>query len=108
MPPHPNAKLFSAIVATQIAAVFMCAQGWLVPALPWSIIGWVWVYNLVWMVIQDIVKLGLYRRLEAGRTGRAFLGLRHPLDAHAGLHQHARTPHSLNANRVGKHRCKIS
>src|SRR5215470_5353965 len=28
--PYPNAKLFFAIVATQIAAVFMCSQGWLV------------------------------------------------------------------------------
>jgi len=55
----------------------------------------VWVYNLAWMVIQDIVKLGLYWRLEARGSGRALIPwLRHPLDSHAGLHQHARTPHS--------------
>jgi H+-transporting ATPase len=40
-PPYPNAKLFFAIVVTQIAAVFMCSQGWLVPPLPWRIIGFV-------------------------------------------------------------------
>jgi len=92
MPPHPNAKLFFAIVGTQIAAVFMCALGWLVPALPWKVIGWVWAYNLVWMVIQDVVKLGLYRRLDARSSSRrSFPWLRRPLDAHAGLHQHART-----------------
>jgi H+-transporting ATPase len=91
MPPYPNPKLFFAIVATQIAAVFMCAKGWMVPALPWSVIGWVWVYNLVWMVVQDIVKLGLNRRLEESGSGRtSFLRLWHPLDAHAGLHKHVR------------------
>ncbi len=63
-PPYPNSKLFFAIVATQIAAVLMCSQGWLVPSLPWKIIGFVWAYNLVWMTVQDIVKLGLYRVLD--------------------------------------------
>ncbi len=35
-PPYPSSRLFFAIVATQIVAVFMCGQGWLVPALPWE------------------------------------------------------------------------
>ena len=56
MRPYPNARLFGAIVATQIAAVLMCGFGWLVPSLSWTIIGLVWAYNLVWMVVQDIVK----------------------------------------------------
>ena len=64
--PYPNAKLFWAIVATQIVAVLMCGFGWLVPALDWSIIGWVWVYNLVWMVVLDLVKLAPL--LDPGRA----------------------------------------
>jgi H+-transporting ATPase len=67
-PPYPNAKLFFAIVVTQIAAVFMCSQGWLVPPLPWKIIGFVWAYNLAWMIVQDIVKLGLYRILDPAHS----------------------------------------
>jgi len=67
-PPYPSSKLFLAIVLTQIAAVFMCSQGWLVPALPWGIIGFVWAYNLVWMIVQDIVKLGLYRILDPAHS----------------------------------------
>src|SRR5436305_12413039 len=63
-PPYPSSRLFLAIVATQIVAVLMCSQGWLVPALPWAIIGLVWAYNIVWMIVQDIVKLGLYRILD--------------------------------------------
>lgn len=67
-PLYPNAKLFFAIVATQIAAIFMCSQGWLVPPLPWRIIGFVWVYNVVWMIVQDIVKLRLYGFLDPARS----------------------------------------
>src|SRR6184192_2172418 len=28
--------------------------------LPWRIIGFVWGYNLAWMIVQDVVKLGIY------------------------------------------------
>lgn len=72
-PPYPSPKVFFAIVATQIAAVFMCSQGWLVPSLPWRIIGFVWGYNLVWMIAQDIVKLGLYGVLDPGRSWKSSL-----------------------------------
>ena len=72
-PPYPNPKLFCAIVATQIAAVFMCSQGWLVPPLPWKIIGFVWAYNLVWMIVQDVVKLGLYGVLDPAHSWKRSL-----------------------------------
>jgi H+-transporting ATPase len=96
-PPYPNLKLFSAIVATQILAVLMCGLGWLVTALPWNIIGWVWVYNLIWMVVLDIVKLGVYRVLDGvgGGTGSLMRILQQPLDSHNGLHQ--RIPRPLSA-----------
>ena len=67
-PPYPNPMLFTAIVATQILAVLICAFGWLVPALAWDLIGWVWVYNLIWMAAQDSVKLLVYRVLDDRRT----------------------------------------
>ncbi|HVI78167.1 MAG TPA: hypothetical protein VM715_08380, partial [Candidatus Acidoferrum sp.] len=63
-PPYPSSRLFLAIVATQIVAVLMCSEGWLVPELPWPIIGFVWAYNIGWMIVQDIVKLGLYHILD--------------------------------------------
>jgi H+-transporting ATPase len=92
MPPHPNVKLFTAVVGTQIVAVLMCGFGWLVPALPWRIIGWVWVYNLVWMVALDVVKLALYRIVEGRGAGTVSLTkkFKQPLDSHAGLHQRVR------------------
>jgi H+-transporting ATPase len=72
-PPYPNAKLFFAIVATQITAVLMCSQGWLVPSIPWAIIGFVWAYNLGWMILQDVVKLGLYGILDPARSWKRSL-----------------------------------
>ena len=58
-----------AVVATQIVAVLMCAFGILVPQLPWTAIGAVWLYALAWMVVIDLVKL-LYVRIQDGREAR--------------------------------------
>ena len=78
--PYPAWPLFSAILATQIFAVFMTGFGWLMPALPWHIIGWVWVYNLVWMVLLDLAKLGVdhlmahrvqFKQVMLAKTNRA-------------------------------------
>ncbi|WP_444946086.1 plasma-membrane proton-efflux P-type ATPase [Microbulbifer sp. VTAC004] len=62
--PFPAMKLFCAIVGTQILTVLMCGFGWLVPAIPWSIIGLVWLYMIIWMFALDLVKKLLYRRLQ--------------------------------------------
>lgn len=59
--PHPSARLFWAIVATQVLAVMICGFGWLVTPLSWTIIGLVWAYNLPWMLLQDVVKLAIVR-----------------------------------------------
>jgi H+-transporting ATPase len=63
-PPYPSKILFWAIVGTQVFAVLLCGLGWLVPALPWRHIFLVWAYNLVWMVLQDVVKMGVYKVME--------------------------------------------
>ena len=57
LPPFPAAPLFLAILATQIVAVLMCGFGWLVPQIPWPVIGWVWVYNIAWMFVLGAVRL---------------------------------------------------
>lgn len=67
LPPYPSSPLFFAIIGTQIVALFLCAYGILVPALPWVLIGLVWAYCLVWMVIMDIAKL-LYFRILSQRS----------------------------------------
>ena len=73
-PPYPSWQLFWAIVGTQVLAVLMTGFGWLVPALAWKVVCLVWIYNLVWMVIQDGIKLGVYRLIEnRSRHHRSFL-----------------------------------
>ncbi len=62
--PYPAPKLFWAIIGTQLFAAVICGMGWLVPAIPWMHILWVWVYNLVWMVVQDIFKLSAYKMMD--------------------------------------------
>jgi H+-transporting ATPase len=62
-PPWPAMPLFIAVVGTQVLAVLICGVGWFVAALPWTIIGLVWLYMLVWMIALDLVKLALYSRL---------------------------------------------
>jgi H+-transporting ATPase len=65
MRPFPSVQLFWAIIGTQVFAAVMCGFGWnIVPQLPWALIGLVWVYNLIWMFIQDIVKKITYRLLD--------------------------------------------
>lgn len=60
----PGPLLFWAIVATQVFAALLCGFGLLVPKLSWPLVGLVWTYNLIWMFIQDAVKLAIYGELE--------------------------------------------
>jgi H+-transporting ATPase len=69
LPPFPAAPLVIAIVLTQIVAVLMCGFGWLIPAIPWTLIGWVWVYNIAWMFVLGAVRL-MTERFATYRTAR--------------------------------------
>ncbi len=68
-PPFPARQLFLAILGTQVAAALMCGFGWLVPAIPWKLIGWVWVYLIAWLFILGGVRL-IYDRFASYRTAR--------------------------------------
>jgi H+-transporting ATPase len=72
--PHPSWQLFTAIVGTQVLAVIMSWQGWLVPPIGWEVIGIVWGYNIVWMFGQDFIKIHMYRWVKAARQPET----RHP------------------------------
>ncbi len=62
--PFPSWQLFSAIIGTQVFAVFLTGFGWLVPALPWRLIEMVWIYNLAWMFVLELIKQGTYLVLD--------------------------------------------
>jgi H+-transporting ATPase len=69
LPPFPAAKLFLAIVITQILAVALCYYGWLVPAISLRLIGLVWLYCLAFMFVLGFVRR-ICERFADGRTTR--------------------------------------
>jgi H+-transporting ATPase len=70
-PPYPSARLFWAIVATQIVAVAICVLGVGVRAIPPAAIIAVWIYCLIWMVVLDLLKLAFLRIIAARERGLA-------------------------------------
>lgn len=64
-PPYPAFSLLAAIVGTQLVGVAMAGFGWLMTPIPWSVIGLVWLYNLIWMVLADGAKIGIYRLVDS-------------------------------------------
>jgi H+-transporting ATPase len=62
--PYPSWQLLTAVFGTQVLGALMAGFGWLIPAVPWVLIGWVWVYNLAWMLLLDLIKLGVYHLLN--------------------------------------------
>ncbi|MCR9135494.1 MAG: plasma-membrane proton-efflux P-type ATPase [Alphaproteobacteria bacterium] len=63
-PPYPAMPLLVAMVATQALAVLMCGFGWFVPAISWTLIGWIWVYLLIWLVVLGIVRIATERLID--------------------------------------------
>lgn len=73
-PPYPAARLFWAILATQVVAAAVALFGILVTAIPIKAVLGVWIYCLVWMVVLDVAKLAYLRVIaerEARISGRA-------------------------------------
>ncbi len=83
--PYPAKVLLGAILGTQILAVFIVAFGFLVAPVSWPYIGFIWVYCIVWVFIEDWAKLHFYRHLELrGKRHANFLGrLQERLHSHA-------------------------
>lgn len=82
--PHPAPVLLGAILGTQGIAVLIVGFGWLVAPIAWKYVGFVWIYCLVWVFIEDWVKIQVYRRLEmAGKQQARFLErIKQPLHSH--------------------------
>jgi H+-transporting ATPase len=62
--PYPAPVLLAAILCTQAAAVLIVAFGIFVTAIPWTWIGLIWLYCIVWVFIEDVAKRLVYRHFE--------------------------------------------
>ena len=86
--PWPEARFFWAIMGTQAFAAILAASGWLVPKIDWHLIGFIWCYNLIWLVVLDLLKVGLFKMFEMQdeRTNRWQHWIHRRLDPFHGLH----------------------
>jgi len=74
--PFPAPVLLAAIIGTQTLAALIVGMGWFVTAIPWSYVGYIWLYCLVWVVIEDTAKCMVYRHMDLGTPRhRSFVGL---------------------------------
>jgi H+-transporting ATPase len=83
--PYPAALVLWSAVGTKILVTLLAAFGvGLVTPIPWSIIGLVWGYALIWVFIEDWAKLQVYHHLRlSGRHHRSFLDrIQEPLHPH--------------------------
>jgi H+-transporting ATPase len=72
--PFPAPILLGAILTTQVLAALIVGFGILVAPLPWSYIAFIWAYCLVWVLIEDWAKLGVYCHLDSSaRRHRSFV-----------------------------------
>jgi H+-transporting ATPase len=84
-PPYPEWRFFVAIIGTQVLAACMAAFGWLVTPISWGLIGFIWLYNLAWLFVIDILKIAIYHELDKQEAGKlTWERWLRPLDPHGG------------------------
>lgn len=55
--PYPAKALFWAIIITQIVAALACFFGVLVPKISLALICEIWLYNIVWMFVLNLIRM---------------------------------------------------
>jgi len=63
--PYPSKILLFTILGTQVVAALIAGLGLFVAPIPWMYIGFIWIYCLVWIFIEDGIKIIVYHHLEA-------------------------------------------
>jgi H+-transporting ATPase len=88
--PYPAPLLLSAVISTQLVAVCIASMGWFVTPISWTYIGLIWAYCLVWVFIEDRLKLMVYRHLDYSilRHRHYLAGLRRSMHFHSKNHNH--------------------
>ena len=66
--PRNRVRLHGEILGTQIIATLIAVFGIFMAPLGWGWAGFVWVYALVWALINDRVKLLAYRILDPANS----------------------------------------
>ena len=64
--PYPSLLLFLAVIGTDLAATFIAALGLVIAPIGWALTALTWAYCLAWMLVNDVVKVLVFRALGAG------------------------------------------
>ncbi len=70
--PYPAPILLISIFATQAVAAMIVGFGWLVTPIPWIYVGLVWGYCLIWIFIEDWIKIQIYHHLDLSRKDHRY------------------------------------
>ena len=62
--PLPSPLLFGATFSTEILGTLIAVYGFLITPISWKYAMWIWVYALIWFVIDDGIKMLTYRMLR--------------------------------------------
>jgi H+-transporting ATPase len=83
--PRPAVVLLAAVLFTQALAALIVGFGIFVVPIPWSYVGLVWVYCLVWVFIEDWAKIHVYHHFAfTAMRHRQFLSrIKEPFHRHA-------------------------
>jgi H+-transporting ATPase len=68
---RPARVLLLAVIGTQVIATLIAVYGLFMPPIGWGWAGVVWAYALAWFVVNDRVKLAIYRIMEHNSPGVA-------------------------------------
>ncbi|MCF8038907.1 MAG: plasma-membrane proton-efflux P-type ATPase [Desulfohalobiaceae bacterium] len=84
--PHPAPLLLIAIIGTQVVAALIVGFGFLVAPIPWLYVLYIWLYCIVWALIEDRAKLAIYEHIDlSGKRHQDFLKkIQKGLHAHIG------------------------
>lgn len=74
--PFPAPILLTAVVGAQVAATVIVLTGFLMTAIPWTLVGLVWGWSLFWFLIEDRAKIGAYAWLGRRRGRPAIVARR--------------------------------
>ncbi len=67
--PWPSPLLFGATFGTEILGTLIAVYGFLITPIGWKYALWMWVYALLWFVVNDAAKLWTYRLLRSREEG---------------------------------------
>ncbi len=61
--PWPSPLLFGATFGTEILGTLIAIYGFMITPIPWEYALWIWLYALMWFVVNDAVKMLTYSML---------------------------------------------